>query len=61
VSAQYFIAKNVQADSYVVLVGNKVVAGPFPSAAEAVKARDGLVKAGRVTADDISAERVAKT
>jgi hypothetical protein len=34
-SAQYFIAKVVQANEYVVLVGNKVVAGPFPTAAEA--------------------------
>jgi hypothetical protein len=43
-SAQYFIAKTVQANEYVVLVGNKVVAGPFATAAEAVKARDGLLE-----------------
>jgi hypothetical protein len=43
VSAQYFIAKVTQLDQYVVLLANKVVAGPFPTAAEAVKARDKLV------------------
>jgi hypothetical protein len=42
-SAQYFIAKTVQADKYVLLVDGVVAAGPFPTAAEAVKARDKLV------------------
>jgi hypothetical protein len=28
-SARYFIAKTVQSDQYVVLLENKVVAGPF--------------------------------
>jgi hypothetical protein len=42
-STQYFIAKTVQANEYVLLVGNKVVAGPFPTAAEAVRARIELV------------------
>jgi hypothetical protein len=42
VSAQYFIAKTVQANEYVVLAGNKIVAGPFATAAEAVKAREKL-------------------
>lgn len=44
-SAQYFIAKTVQANEYVLLMGNKVVAGPFATAAEAVKAREALIKA----------------
>lgn len=43
-SAQYFIAKTVQANEYVLLMGSKVVARPFPTAAEAVKAREKLVK-----------------
>lgn len=41
-----FIAKTVQADEYVVLLDNKVVAGPFATAAEAVKARESLLAAG---------------
>jgi hypothetical protein len=44
-SAQYFIAKTVQANEYVVLLANKIVCGPFATAAEAVKARDTLLKA----------------
>ena len=42
-SAQYFIAKTVQTNEYVVLIDNKVVAGPFAVAAEAVRARIELV------------------
>jgi hypothetical protein len=42
-SAQYFIAKVTQLDQYVVLLGSTVVAGPFGTVAEAVKARDGLL------------------
>jgi hypothetical protein len=45
VSAQYFIAQTVQDNQYVVLFGNKVVAGPFAEAAEAVRARDELISA----------------
>jgi Arc/MetJ-type ribon-helix-helix transcriptional regulator len=41
-SAQYFIAKTVQGDEYVVLLANQVVAGPFASVAEAIRAREGL-------------------
>ena len=41
-----FIARTVQADEYVVLIDNKVAAGPFATAAEAVKAREELLKAG---------------
>jgi hypothetical protein len=47
VSTQYFIAKTVQDNQYVLLLGNKVVAGPFPTAADAVKARDALLDAKR--------------
>jgi hypothetical protein len=43
-SAQYIIAKVTQLDQYVVLLANKVIAGPFSTAAEAVKARDALLK-----------------
>jgi hypothetical protein len=42
-NAQYFIAKTVQNDQYVVLLGDQVVAGPFATAVEAVKAREGLM------------------
>jgi hypothetical protein len=42
-SSQYFIAKVTQLDQYVVLLGSTVVAGPFATAAEAVKAREKLV------------------
>jgi hypothetical protein len=38
-SAQYFIAQTVQGDEYVVLLADKVAAGPFASVAEAVRAR----------------------
>ena len=41
-SAQYFIASTVQSGQYVVLLGDKVVPGPFLSAAEAVKAKAAL-------------------
>jgi hypothetical protein len=34
---QYFIAKTVQGDEYVVLLANKVVAGPFGTAARKVE------------------------
>jgi hypothetical protein len=44
-SAQYFIAKTVQDNQYVVLLANKVVAGPFASVAEAVRVRERLVRA----------------
>jgi hypothetical protein len=44
-STQYFIAKTVQANEYVLLLGSKVVAGPFPTTAEAIKARDALLDA----------------
>lgn len=47
-TAQYFIAKVTQLDQYVVLQGSTVVSGPFGTAAEAVKAREKLLKAGRV-------------
>jgi hypothetical protein len=57
-SAQYFIAKTVQDNEYVVLLGANVISGPHPTAAAAVKARDELLKAA---AGDISAERVAET
>jgi len=40
------IAKTVQGNEYVVLIDNKVVAGPFATAAEAVKARDALLASG---------------
>jgi hypothetical protein len=43
-SAQYFIAKTVQDSQYVVLLANKIVAGPFASVAEAVEARDALLQ-----------------
>jgi hypothetical protein len=42
VSSRYYIAKTVRANEYVVLVGTLVVAGPFASAAEAIKAREKL-------------------
>jgi hypothetical protein len=45
-SAQYFIAKTVRNDEYVILIGNRVVAGPFPSAAAANKEREKLLKEG---------------
>jgi hypothetical protein len=35
--------------TYVVLLGHQVVAGPFATAAEAVKAREALIKANFVT------------
>jgi hypothetical protein len=44
-SAQYFIAKTVQDNQYVVLLANKVVAGPFSSCAEAIRVREALYKA----------------
>jgi hypothetical protein len=44
VSTQYFIAKVTQLDQYVVLLGSTVVRGPFSTAAEAVKAREALLK-----------------
>jgi hypothetical protein len=43
VSAQYFIAKVTQLDQYVLLVAGKVVSTQA-TAAEAVKARDALLK-----------------
>jgi hypothetical protein len=43
-SAHYFIAQTVQANQYVVLLENKVVAGPFPSAKEAIAALEALLK-----------------
>jgi hypothetical protein len=50
--AQYFIAKTVNGREYVVLLDSTIVAGPFASAAEAVKAREALLKAERdVVAD----------
>jgi len=43
VSATYFIAKVTQLDQYVVTaLDGKVVAGPFPSAKEAIAARSQL-------------------
>ena len=38
-----YIARTVQSGEYLLLVDGKVVAGPFPSAAEAIRARDELV------------------
>jgi hypothetical protein len=40
-----YTATTVNDREYVVLVDGKVVAGPFATAAEAVEARDGLLKA----------------
>jgi hypothetical protein len=40
-----YIATTVNEREYVVLVDGKVVAGPFASCAEAVKAKEGLLKA----------------
>jgi hypothetical protein len=37
-----YIAKTVQTNQFVVLIDNKIVAGPFATAAEAVRARDAL-------------------
>jgi hypothetical protein len=39
----------VQSDQYVVLLDNKVVAGPFATAAEAVRAREALLEANSVS------------
>jgi hypothetical protein len=50
VSAQYFIAKVTQLDQYVVLMGNKVVAGPFATAQEAIRAREELIKSAATNA-----------
>jgi hypothetical protein len=47
VSAQYFIAKTVQANEYVLLMGSKIVGGPYSTAAEADRERQKLVKEGR--------------
>lgn len=41
-----YIATTVNGRAYVVLVDGKVAAGPFATAAEAVKARDTLLAAG---------------
>ena len=41
-SAEYFIATTVNGREYVVVLGSEVVAGPFETAAEAVKARTKL-------------------
>jgi hypothetical protein len=40
-----YIATTVNGREYVVLIDGVVVAGPFPTAAEAVKARDALLEA----------------
>ena len=42
-----YIATTVNGREYVLLVDGKVVAGPFATAAEAVRAREQLVKAER--------------
>jgi hypothetical protein len=42
-SAQYFIATTVNDRQYVVVLIDKIVAGPYNTAAEAVKARDALL------------------
>jgi hypothetical protein len=60
-SAQYYIAKTVNGREYVVLLDSRVVAGPFATAAEAVKAREALLEAGRVAFGDMTSERVANT
>jgi hypothetical protein len=39
-----YIATTVNGREYVVLIDNKVVAGPFPTAAEAVKVREELTQ-----------------
>jgi hypothetical protein len=44
--AAYFIAKTVQDNQYVVLLANKVVAGPFGTAAEAAKVMESLLATG---------------
>ena len=44
-----YIAKTVQTNQFVVLIDNKIVAGPFATAAEAVKARDALPEANSVS------------
>jgi hypothetical protein len=41
-----YIATTVNGCEYVVLVDNKVVAGPFATAAEASDARERLIKGG---------------
>jgi hypothetical protein len=47
-----YIATTVNGREYVVLVDGKVVAGPFATAAEAVKAREKLIKGGAADAQD---------
>jgi hypothetical protein len=42
-SGQFFIATTTNDRTYVVVKGQEIVAGPFGTAAEAVKARDALV------------------
>jgi hypothetical protein len=46
---QYYVATTVQSGQYVVLLGDKVVAGPFPSAKAAIEARDALLLASTPT------------
>jgi hypothetical protein len=55
------IATTVNDRTYVVLVDGKVVAGPFSTAAEAVKARDELLQVQPVIPDGRLSERVAET
>jgi hypothetical protein len=43
-SVQYFIAKTVQDNQYVVLLANKIVAGLFLSVAEAVRVGEGCFR-----------------
>ena len=44
-----YIATTVKGREYVVLIDNKVVAGPFATAAEAVQAREALLEANSVS------------
>ena len=45
VSPQYFIAKTVQDNQFVLLLGNRVIGGPYSTATEAANARDRLLEA----------------
>jgi len=49
-SAQYYIAKTVNGREYVVLLDSTIVAGPFETAAEAIEARENLLKSGATNA-----------
>jgi hypothetical protein len=44
-----YIATTVNGREYVEIIDNKVVAGPFGTAAEAIKARDALLASGKAS------------